>query len=143
MYYIYVIFTVLLLVRSLLALDKAVIVEMTEEEFGFFNMVFLRPKKHDPTETRLDKIWRLILDVSPLNKFLVYKHFQMETVEKIRKCVLTEMFATSIDLTDAYHHIPIHPNFHTFFLFKLPTVNSNTLHFRSVSVLHLKSFRKL
>ena len=100
-------------------IDKAVIVEMKEEEFGFFNMVFLRPKKHDPTETRLDKIWRLILDVSPLNKFLVYKHFQMETVEKIRKCVSTDMFATSIDLTDAYHHIPIHPNFHNFLSFQV------------------------
>ena len=100
-------------------IDKAVIVEMKEEEFGFFNTVFLRPKKHDPTETRLDKIWRLILDVSPLNKFLVYKHFQMETVEKIRKCVSTDMFATSIDLTDAYHHIPIHPNFHNFLSFQV------------------------
>ena len=71
------------------------------------------------SETRLDKRWRLILDVSGLNKFIVAKKFTMETVQKIRQTVPPNLFATSIDLTDAYHHIPIHPNFQNFLAFQV------------------------
>ena len=100
-------------------LRKNAIVQMTSAECGFFNLVFLRPKKHDETERRLDKRWRLILDVSELNKFIVAKKFTMETVQKIRQTIMPGLFATSIDLTDAYHHIPIHPNFQNFLAFQV------------------------
>ena len=100
-------------------LRKNAIVQMTSAECGFFNLVFLRPKKHDETELRLDKRWRLILDVSELNKFIVAKKITMETVQKIRQTIMPGLFATSIDLTDAYHHIPIHPNFQNFLAFQV------------------------
>ena len=58
-----------LMIQTLLG--KNAIVEMKPGETRFFNLVFLRPKKHDVSETRLDKRWRLILDVSGLNKFIV------------------------------------------------------------------------
>ena len=100
-------------------LKKKAITQMSEEETGFFNLVFLRPKKCDRSETRLDKRWRLILDVSFLNNFLVAKKFKMETAQKIRSSISTGLFATSIDLTDAYHHIPIHKNFQNFLAFQV------------------------
>ena len=100
-------------------LKKNAIIEMKTNETGFFNLVFLRPKKHDASETRLEKKWRLILDVSSFNKFIIAKPFKMETVQKIRSSIIPGLFATSIDLTDAYHHIPIHPNYQNFLAFQV------------------------
>ena len=60
-------------------LKKNVIVRMDTEEKGSFNLVFLRRKKATDSETRMEKRWRLILDVSKLNVFLRVKHFTMET----------------------------------------------------------------
>ena len=65
-------------------LQKNFIKVMSQDEPGFFNLVFLRPKNWPATETRMEKRWRLILDVSGLNKFLYIKKFKMETAEKIR-----------------------------------------------------------
>ena len=104
-------------------LKKNVIVRMDTEEKGFFNLVFLRRKKAADSETRMEKRWRLILDVSKLNVFLRVKHFTMETAEKIRKEVTPNTWATSVDLTDAYHHLPIHPHFQNFLAFEVAGVN--------------------
>ena len=104
-------------------LKKNVIVKMKKEEQGFFNRVFLRPKKAPDTETRMEKRWRLILDVSGLNKFLRIKHFTMETAEKIRNEVEPDTWATSVDLTDAYHHLPIHENYQNYLAFEIAGVN--------------------
>ena len=104
-------------------LKKNYIVKMQPEEQGFFNLVFLRPKKAADSETRMEKRWRLILDVSGLNKFLRIKHFTMETAEKIRGEVTPNSWATSVDLTDAYHHLPIHPHFQNFLAFEVAGVN--------------------
>ena len=46
---------------------KNALFELKPVDAAFFNLVFLRPKKHDVQETRLNKRWRLILDVSVLN----------------------------------------------------------------------------
>ena len=103
-------------------LQKNVIKVMSQDEPGFFNLVFLRPKNCPATETRMEKRWRLILDVSGLNKFLYIKKFKMETAEKIRNEVCPNTWATSVDLTDAYHHIPIHAHYHQFLAFEVAGV---------------------
>ena len=100
-------------------IKKGAIVIMRPEEQGFFNRVFLRPKKTDANETRMEKRWRLILDVSRLNKFLNAKPFKMETVQVIRKTLDKNLWATSVDFSDAYHHIPIHPNCQNFLAFQV------------------------
>ena len=92
-------------------LEKDVIEVVKKGETCFFNVVFLRPK---PNGT-----WRLILDVSKLNKFLRVKKFAMETAQKIREAVVPGMWATSIDLSDAYHHLPIHVNYRCFLGFSV------------------------
>ena len=102
-------------------LKKGVIIEMETDEQGFFNRVFLRPKKTDASETRMEKRWRLILDVSRLNNFLRAKHFKMETVQVIRNTLSENLWATSVDFSDAYHHIPIHPNMQNFLAFQVGT----------------------
>lgn len=61
---------------------------------------FLAPKKPD--------LWRPILNLKPLNKsYISTKKFRMETLASISR----GMWATSIDLKDAYLHIPIHADF--------------------------------
>ena len=49
--------------------------------------------------------------------------FTMETAEKIRKEVMPDTWATSVDLTDAYHHLPIYPDFQNFLTFEVAGVN--------------------
>ena len=92
-------------------LEKDVIETISEGELGFFNVVFLRPKPN--------KKWRLILDVSRLNVFLNTESFSMDTAEVIRQAVEPKMWGTSIDLSDAYHHIPVHENYRCFLAFQV------------------------
>ena len=59
--------------------------------------------------------YRLILDVSKLNEYLQVSTFSMDTVQVIRGAVEPGMWGVSIDLSDAYHHIPVAER-HTHFL---------------------------
>ena len=61
--------------------------------------------------------WRPVIDLSCLNKFLAISKFKMETPESIRASLRKNEWVTSIDLTDAYLHIPIHPQSHKYLCF--------------------------
>ena len=50
---------------------------------------------------------RLIKDMSKLNSSLI-QGFKIETVAKIRKAIQPNDWAFTLDLTDAYLHVPIH-----------------------------------
>ena len=54
--------------------------------------------------------WRSVIDLSRLNTFLHVEKFKMETPESIRTSLVPGEWLSSIDLSDAYLHIPIHPN---------------------------------
>jgi hypothetical protein len=54
--------------------------------------------------------WRPIIDLSPLNVFIPKFPFKMETPASIRLALRENDWLTSIDLKDAYFHIPIHHN---------------------------------
>ena len=84
-------------VKELLA--KNAIQEMPPGEKGFFNRVFLRAKSSGG--------FRLILDVSELNKHLICPTFKMDTTKVVRQAVKVGQWATSIDFSDAYHHVPM------------------------------------
>ena len=92
-------------------LDKKAIVQVPDDQPGFHNRVFLRPKKTGG--------WRLILDVSELNKSLVCKTFCMDHAQVIRQAAQTGMWATSVDFSDAYHHIPIKTEHQKFLCFQV------------------------
>ena len=76
---------------------------------GFYSRIFLIPKK--------DMTWRPIIDLSSLNQYLEIPAFRMETPESIRLATQKNDWATSIDLKDAYLHIPIHPGTRKFLRF--------------------------
>ena len=68
----------------------------------FYSRLFLVPKRH--------QWWRPVIDLSRLNTFLLVEKFKMETPESIRTSLIPGEWVSSIDLSDAYLHIPFHPN---------------------------------
>ena len=68
---------------------------------GFYSPLFLRPKT--------DTGWRVIINISQLNRHLVYRKFKMETMATVRQGLRKGCYAFSLDLSSAYHHVPIHP----------------------------------
>ena len=70
------------------------------ERPGYYSRIFLIPKKNGKL--------RLIIDLSKLNSFLRIQGFKMETVAKVRWAIQPNDWAFSLDLTDAYLHVPIH-----------------------------------
>ena len=54
--------------------------------------------------------WRPVIDLNRLNTFLHVEKFKMETPESIRTSLIPGEWVSSIDLSDTYPHIPIHPN---------------------------------
>ena len=92
-------------------LDKDCIREMGPNETGFFSRVFLVPKKSGG--------FRLVIDLSELNEHLSEVSFTMDTLKLIKSTATQGMWATSLDFSDAYHHIPINPAFRIYLCFQV------------------------
>ena len=88
-------------IQSLLSKNAIERVENVKS-LGFYSRLFLVPKPHQR--------WRPVIDLSRLNTFLHVEKFKMETPESIRTSLIPGEWVSSIDLSDAYLHIPIHPN---------------------------------
>ena len=91
-------------------MDKGAVKIITDASPGFFSRVFMVPKQG------LNK-WRPVIDLSSLNRFLVKKTFQMETPELIRQSFTKDEWVTSIDLSDAYFHVPVAMNYRKYMRF--------------------------
>jgi hypothetical protein len=93
-------------------LDKgAVSVVEDHSSPGFYSHVFLVPKKSGE--------WRLFIDLSRLNRFLRVPRFKMETTRSVATAIQPNDWAVSLDLRDAYFHIPMHPDYQHFLCFSL------------------------
>lgn len=81
--------------------QKSAIEEVIPEQIerGFYSTYFLVPKKTGGL--------RPILDLRTLNEFLKVLPFKMLTVSDVLKSVLPGEWFTSVDLKDAYFHVPI------------------------------------
>ena len=49
--------------------------------------------------------WRPVINLKPLNRFVSKKSFRLETLKSVRAALQPGMWATTIDLSDAYYHI--------------------------------------
>ena len=88
-------------IQSLLSKNEIERVENVKS-LGFYSRLFLVPKPHQR--------WKPVIDLSRLSTVLHVEKFKMETPESIRTSLIPEEWVSSIDLSDAYLHIPIHPN---------------------------------
>ena len=69
---------------------------------GFYSRLFVVPKP--------DGRWRPIIDLSLLNDCVLIPRFKMESLQTIWSALFPGNFTVSIDLTDAYFHVPIRPS---------------------------------
>ena len=58
-----------------------------------------------------------MIDLSSLNQYLTVSKFKMETPKSVRTSLRQGEWVTSIDLSDAYLHIPVHPQSRKFLRF--------------------------
>ena len=61
--------------------------------------------------------WRLIIDFTALNHFIVKTPFRMETTQSVLRSVRRGDWMVSLDLKDAYLQVPVHPSSHRFLRF--------------------------
>ncbi|MCG7876485.1 MAG: reverse transcriptase domain-containing protein [Candidatus Thiodiazotropha endolucinida] len=86
-------------VAELLRKDAIEPVPMNEKEHGFYSTFFLVPKKNGKM--------RPVINLRPLNRYLKKEHFKMDTMTKVLNLVKPNDWAISLDLSEAYLHVPI------------------------------------
>ena len=87
-------------ISSLLAKKAIELVSSRHPTRGFFSRLFLVRKRSGD--------WRPVIDLSRLNRFVQIPRFKMETLEEVRLALRKNDWVTSLDLKDAYFHVPIH-----------------------------------
>ena len=92
-------------------LSKGAVEEIIPECPGYYSRIFLVPKKNGKL--------RLIIDLSVLNRFVYTETFKMKTQRKVKDAIQLNDWAFSLDLTDAYLHVPIHPRSRKYLRFTL------------------------
>ena len=78
---------------------------------AFYSRLFLVAKKTGG--------WRPVIDLSYLNLYLDFPTFKMETTQSIRNSLQVGQWTTSLDLKDAYFHIPMAPTVHKLLRFQV------------------------
>ena len=86
-------------VHTLLVKEAVEVIQ--DKSPGFYGRIFVVPKRSGG--------YRPVLDLSSLNVFLKRIRFRMETPVSVRESIRAGDWASSIDLTDAYFHLLMHP----------------------------------
>ena len=79
-------------------MTKGVLEIVSDPDPGFYSHLFLVEKSSGS--------WRPVIDLSPLNEFILQTPFRMETPNSVLLAVRKNDFLPSIDLKDAYFQIP-------------------------------------
>ena len=90
----------LALQKEILSLLQKGAIEPAPHSPGFYSRVFV--------VTKASGAWRLIIDLSILNKSVVETKFRMETTRSVLSSLRRGDWMVSLDLQDAYLQIPIH-----------------------------------
>jgi hypothetical protein len=65
----------------------------------------------------LDEI-RPVINLKTINPYVKYTHFKMEGLRTVKELLLSEDWMVTVDLKDAFHHVPIHQDQQRFFRFR-------------------------
>ena len=96
-------------IQTLLA--KQAIREVPHSDPVHFSRVFLVPKKNGKL--------RMVIDLSQLNAWIDCPSFKMDHAQVVRDALAPDMWATSIDLSDAYLHIPVNQQYWKYLTFQV------------------------
>lgn len=94
---------------SALLQKQAVEPVLENESEGFYSTYFLVPKRTGDL--------RPIINLKPINGLIVSPSFKMETLASVVHGLRRNDWMASIDLKDAYFHVPIHPDSRKFLRF--------------------------
>ena len=83
---------------------KQAIVQVSDSPALSLSPIFVIPKRSGGL--------RVILNLKAINVFIPPQHFRMETLVSILPTISPQDWAISLDLKDAYLHVPIHPESH-------------------------------
>ena len=72
---------------------------------------------------------RIILDVKRLNRNIHCPKFKMTTLASIRQCLSPGAWFASVNLEEAYYHVPVHRSFRRYLVFRIGT---DTYRFRAM-----------
>ena len=101
-------------------LKDNVISKCTLEEGDYLNNVFLREKRGKLGEAPK---YRIILNMKTLNKNFVEKvHHKMDTLKTVLHLMEPGCFMASIDLKNAFHTIPMDPEYTKFLKFQIDNI---------------------
>jgi hypothetical protein len=87
-----------------------VIEEVSEAEALFVMAAFCVPKPHSKV--------RLILDCRPLYVYIAERPFKMESLADLARLITRGAFVCTLDLTSAFHHVPVEPRLRKFLNFR-------------------------
>ena len=99
-------------VASLLAKEATEEVPDAQASEGYVSTLFCVPKASSPGA------WRPCLNLKPLNKFVAHQAFRLEGLKVVRSLVRRGDWLASVDLTDAYFHVPVAPEHRRFLRFR-------------------------
>lgn len=96
-------------ITELLAKEAVTVVPQEQRNSGLYSPYFLVPKKTGGM--------RPILDLRTLNESVAKRPFRMLTTKRLLQCIHNRDFCVSIDLKDAYFHVPVLPRHRKFLSF--------------------------
>lgn len=79
--------------------EKGAIKPVNRAGDAFYSRIFVVPKKGGK--------FRPVVNLRPLNRFMIYSHFKMEGIQVVRDVLQRQDWLTRIDLKDAYLAVPI------------------------------------
>ncbi|XP_068674606.1 uncharacterized protein [Montipora foliosa] len=92
-------------------LNKGVIVESPHSQGEFVSSIFVRLKKNGVD-------YRMILNLKELNKFIVYRHFKMDSLKTVTVLMSQGCYMASVDIKDAYYTVPVATEHQKFLKFR-------------------------
>jgi hypothetical protein len=90
-------------------LDSGAIKELDSNVPCFTSSIFMVPKKTGDL--------RLVIDLRRLNQHVAYRHFKMESLDLVKSLIRREDYMVSIDLNQAFYHIPLAESQRQYFAF--------------------------